>query len=41
LQAAVLSDVQAPATTYPNVNCACDFDTAQTYAIAPRVPSGF
>ena len=35
LQAAVLSDVQSPATTYPNVNCACDFDTAQTYAIAP------
>jgi hypothetical protein len=35
LQAAVLSDVQSPATTYSNVNCACDFDTAQTYAIAP------
>ena len=35
LQAAVLSDVQSPATTYPNVNCACDFDTAQTCAIAP------
>ena len=30
LQAAVLSDVQSPAMTYPNVNCACDFDTAQT-----------
>ncbi len=34
LQAAVLSDVRSPATTYPNVNCACDFDTTQTYALA-------
>jgi hypothetical protein len=35
LQAAVLTDVQSPATTYLNVNCACDFDTAQTYALSP------
>ena len=35
LQAAVLSDVQSPAATYSHVNCACDFDTDQTYKIAP------
>jgi hypothetical protein len=35
LQAAVLSDVHDPAVTYPHGNAACDFDTGQTYQIAP------
>lgn len=35
LQAAVLSDPVAPGTTYPAINAACDFDTDQTYKIAP------
>jgi hypothetical protein len=35
LQAAVLSDPVAPATSYSGVGCACDFDTGQTYQIAP------
>jgi hypothetical protein len=36
LQAAVLSDVQDPAVTYSTVNAAADFDTNQTYQIAPE-----
>ena len=35
LQAAVLSDPVASIVTYPSVNCACDFDTGQTYQIPP------
>ena len=35
LQAAILSDPVAPPATYPAVSCACDFDTGQTYQIAP------
>jgi len=35
LQAAILSDPVALAATYPAVSCACDFDTGQTYQIAP------
>lgn len=35
LQAAVLSDPVAPAVNYSAVSCACDFDTGQTYQIAP------
>jgi len=35
IQAAVLSDPQAPAVTYSHVNCACDYDTDQTYKVAP------
>lgn len=35
LQAAVPSDPGAPATTYAHLNCACDFDTGQTYQIPP------
>ena len=35
LQAAVLSDPVAPSVTYHSASCACDFDTAQTYQIAP------
>jgi hypothetical protein len=36
LQAAVLSDLIAPAVSYPDVNCACDYDTGQTYQLAPE-----
>ena len=35
LQAAVLADPVAPSATYGNANCACDFDTGETYQIAP------
>lgn len=35
LQAAVISDPAAPATTYPHLNAACDYDTDQTYKIPP------
>lgn len=35
LQAALLSDVQTPVHTYPNVSVACDYDTGQTYQVAP------
>ena len=35
LQAAVLSNPVAPAATYAGVNCACDYDTDQTYKIPP------
>jgi hypothetical protein len=35
LQAAVLSDPVSPATSYSGVGCACDYDTGQTYQIAP------
>lgn len=35
LQAAVLSDSVVPSVAYPGVNCACDFDTGQTYQLAP------
>ena len=35
LQAVVSSDPVAPATNYPAVSCACDFDTGQTYQIPP------
>ena len=35
LQAAVLSDPVSPATTYPNVSAAADFDTDQTYKLPP------
>jgi hypothetical protein len=36
LQAAVLADPVAPATTFSNLNCACDYDTGQTYQIPPE-----
>jgi hypothetical protein len=35
LQAAVLADPVLPATSYSGVGCACDYDTGQTYQIAP------
>jgi hypothetical protein len=35
IQACVRSDVPDPSVTYPNVNAALDFDTDQTYKIAP------
>ena len=35
LQAAVPSDPVTPLTIYSGVNCACDFDTGQTYQVAP------
>jgi hypothetical protein len=35
LQAAVRADPAAPAATYAHCNCACDFDTDQTYKLAP------
>jgi hypothetical protein len=35
LQAAVLSDVQDPATIFLKVNAACDYDTPQTYGLSP------
>ena len=35
IQAAVLSDPVSPATTYPNVSAAADFDTDQTYKLPP------
>lgn len=35
VQAAVLSDPVAPSVSYPSVNCACDYDTDQTYKIPP------
>ena len=35
LQAAVLADPALPATSYSGVGCACDYDTGQTYQIAP------
>ena len=35
LQAVVSSDPVAPSVNYPAVSCACDFDTGQTYQIAP------
>ena len=35
VQAVVRTDVVLPAQTYANVNVACDYDTGQTYQIAP------
>jgi hypothetical protein len=35
LQAAVLGDPAAPAVTFSGLNCACDFDTGQTYQLPP------
>ena len=41
LQAAVLSDVQSPATTYPNVNCAWISTLPKPTPSRPHAPSGF